>query len=618
MKKGYLIKNAVTKVKQIFFRIKKFFTEHKTTKAWGLALLNAFLIYYCLELGNKNPLFNGFLYTGINILTVFTAMAAVFFFVQRWWISSIVVGVPALVLAVANYYTILYRNSPISTQDIHNAGTALDVMGNYSFPISGFVVGTIAVFTVLIFVTVRLRRIERGIKSNFKVVAARNISLALFGTLFMQCVYFAPKPLKPRTTFVWSWEDSYYKYGYIASSIEVLQNSLNMVNMPQGYNEGILEKCVLDKFNEESLQNTPDVIFILNETFYDLRDLIDLSGEESAMPFIDSLPKGQTGRAVVAGTGGGTNKSEYEFLTSNTIQLMPGITPFNYLDFDNANSIVSYLKEQGYTTWGAHPAEALNYSRGIVYPKLGFDKVLFDTDFGEIEKYGDRSYATDAFCYEKMLSDYENMGESPRFMYLLTIQNHGNWDLNSDDKDIIKISKDFGEYTDDIEEFQSCISLSDKAFKELTEYFERSDRQVIICMVGDHAPSFATGLLDEIDIDKTFALRSTPYVIWSNFDMQTEFPQTVSMPFMAPMTLQAAGIVQSPFYQHMNVLKDQTPVLTAFNLYKNSAGETFNYSDETEYKESIDTYFYMVYNNTSPKAERIQKLFEVKNDKFKP
>ena len=598
-------------MKKTISKIKTFFANHKGAKAWLLALVNAFLIYYCLELGNKNPFFNGLLYTGINTLTVFAVMAAVFIFVQRWWISSIVVGVPAFVLAVSNYYTLLYRNSPISTQDIHNAATALDVVGNYSFPISSFVVGAVAVFAVLIFVTIRLRRLEGRIKLTFRIAALRSICLALLGTVFMYGVYFAPKPLKPRTTFVWSWEDSYYKYGYIASSIEVLQNSFNMVNMPEGYNHETLEERVMDKIPTDTVRNKPDVIFILNETFYDLRDLIDLSGEESAMPFIDSLTDGQKGRAIVAGTGGGTNKSEYEFLTSNTIQLMPGITPFNYLDFDNANSIVSHLKEQGYTTWGAHPAESLNYSRGIVYPKLGFDKVLFNSDFGEIEKYGQRSYATDAFCYEKMLSDYENMGDSPRFMYLLTIQNHGNWDLNSDSEDIIRISKDFGDYTDDISEFQSCISLSDKAFKELTEYFEKSDRNVIICMVGDHAPSFATGLLDDIDMEKTFALRSTPYVVWSNFDMQTDFPQTVSMPFMAPMTLQAAGISQSPFYRYMNVMKEQTPVITAFNLYQSAKGETFNYTDKTEYKETIDTYFDMVYNNASPKADRIQKLFEV-------
>ena len=577
----------------------------------GLALTNALLIYYCLELGNKNPFFNGILYTIINVLTVFVAMSGVFFFVQRWWISSLVVSVPALFLSIANYYTLLYRNSPISTQDIHNAGTALSVMGNYSFPIHFFVIFAVLVFAISVYVTIRLRRLEKKKPLTLKGVIAKNLCLIMFGGAFIYGVYLAEKPIKPRTTFVWSWEDSYYKYGYVASSIEVLQNSLNMVNMPADYSEETLEARANEVIGGNISQNTPDVIFILNETFYDLRDIIDLQGQESAMPFIDSLPESQRGRAVVAGTGGGTNKSEYEFLTSNSIQLMPGITPFNYLDFENANSIVSHLEAQGYDTWGAHPADSLNYSRGIVYPKLGFDSVLFIDEFGETEKYGQRSYATDKFCYEKMLEDYEKMDEGPRFMYFLTIQNHGNWDLNPDAEDIIKISKDFGDYTDDISEFQSCISLSDVAFRELTEYFENHNRKVIICMVGDHAPSFATELLDEIDMEKTFALRSTPYVIWANFDIDADFPKTVSMPFLAPMTMEAAGIAQSPFYRYMNVLKKETPVVTAFNLYKNSQGDVFSYEDENDYKTAVSTYFDMVYNNVSPDANRIQKLFEV-------
>ncbi len=589
-----------------------FFREHKVSfKIFELAVMNAFLIYYCLELGNKNPFLNGILYTVINVLTVFVVMSGAFFFVQRWWISSLIVSVPALCLSIANYYTLLYRNSPISTQDIHNAGTALSVMGNYSFPLSFFVIAVVLVFALSVYVTIRLRRLEKERKLSFRRVIAKNLCLAAFGGIFVYGVYLAEKPIKPRTTFVWSWEDSYYKYGYIASSVEVLQNSLNMVNMPKDYSEETLDARVSEKIGEDTFQNTPDVIFILNETFYDLRDLIDLQGEETAMPFIDSLPDSQKGRAVVAGTGGGTNKSEYEFLTSNSIQLMPGITPFNYLEFENSNSIVSHLESQGYATWGAHPADSLNYSRGIVYPKLGFDSVLFSKEFGEIEKYGQRSYATDRFCYKKMLEDYEKMGDNPRFMYLLTIQNHGNWDLNPEGEDIIKISKNFGNYTDDISEFQSCISLSDKAFRELTEYFENSDRDVIICMVGDHAPSFATELLDEIDMEETFALRSTPYVIWANFDMKADFPKTVSMPFLAPMTIEAAGIAQSPFYRYMNALKKDTPVVTAFNLYKNSEGKIFSYEAETDYEADIETYFDMVYNNASPDANRIQKLFEV-------
>lgn len=574
------------------------------------ALLNATLIYYCLELGNKNPFMNGFLYTGINILTIFVLISAVFFFVQRWWLSSLIVSIPCLILSIANYYTLLYRNSPISTQDLHNLGTTLSVIDSYKFPISVYVIAVIVFFVLSILASMHLRTLEKGKKVTFKKVLIKNTCLVLFGIIFIHSVYLAKDPIKPRTTFVWSWEDSYYTYGYAASSIEVFQNSLNMVTQPEGYSEDSLESKVLSKISPAAYSNTPDIIMILNETFYDLRDLVDMDGEPSPMPFIDSLPDGLKGKTVVAGTGGGTNKSEYEFLTGNSIQLMPGITPFNYLDFNNSNSVVSYLKTLGYSTWAAHCAESLNYSRGIVYPQLGFDEVMFIEDFADIQKYGERPYATDKYCYDKMLESYENMGDGPRFMYMLTIQNHGGWELNDEGLDLINTKKDFGDYTDDISEFQSCISLSDQAFYELTQYFSRSDRPVIVCMVGDHAPSFATGLVDNIDMDKTFALRSTPYVIWANFDMEVDFPNTLSMPFMIPNILSAAKMPMSPYYSFMAELQKDTPVLTAFSLYKTPDGSTYNYTDETPYKENIDTYFDMVYNNVSEYANRIDPLFE--------
>ncbi|MBE7023337.1 MAG: hypothetical protein E7412_02610 [Ruminococcaceae bacterium] len=597
-------------MKGIYEKGKKVFLNNRNGIITFLyALLNAALIYYCLELGNKNPFFNGIFYTGINILTIFAVMAAVFFFVQRWWISSLVVSIPVLFLSIANYYTLLYRNSPISTQDLHNVGTTLSVLGGYKFPLSFFVVAVIVVFVLSLAVTRQLYVHEKGKKFSLKKVLVQNLCIAVLCTLFMHSVYFAKEPIKPRNTFVWSWEASYHSYGFVASSIEVFQNSVNMVNRPENYSEDTLSEDVMMLSKKDEKDARPDIIFILNETFYDLRDLVDMEGEPSAMPFIDSLPKKQKGKVVVAGTGGGTNKSEYELLTSNSIQLMPGITPFNYLEFENSNSIVSHLEQLGYKTWGAHCAVPLNYSRGIVYPQLGFDKIMFSEDFGTISKYGKRSYATDEFCYGKMIEDYEKMGDDPRFMYLLTIQNHGGWDTNPDEEDIVKVSKDFGENTDDVAEFQSCISLSDKAFEELTDYFSKSERPVVICMVGDHAPSFARELVDNIDIEKTFALRTTPYVIWANFELQTDVPEITSMPYLAPITLEAAGCRQSPFYSYMNELKSDVPVITAFNLYKTVDNKLFKYSDESPYKEKVETYLELTYNNASPKAKRLQNLF---------
>ncbi len=594
-------------------KLKNQITNHKSGLVVLLyALLSATLTYYCLELGNKNPLMNGIFYTIINILTIFVVQSAVYLIVRRRWIAALVTNIPFTVLSIANYYTLCFRNSPISTQDIHNFGTTLSVIDSYKFPINIFVIGIVIFFALNIAVVVQLFNREKENRQSLKKILVNNLCLLIFCSAFTHFVYFAENPIKPRNTFVWSWEDSYYKYGYAASSIEVFQNSMNMIDMPEGYSEERLKGSKAANAVKQNLGKTPDVIFILNETFYDMRDLVGIETDSEVMPFIDSLK--YKGRAVVAGTGGGTNKSEYELLTSNSLQLMPGITPFNYLNFDNANSVVNYLENLGYSSWGAHPAESLNYERGLVYPKLGFDSVLFREEFGEIGKYGERPYATDKFCYSKMLEDYENMGDGPRFQYILTIQNHGGWDLNPDTEDIVHSLTDFGEYTDDMNEFLSCVRKSDEAFKALTEYFENSERDVIICMVGDHAPSFAVELLGDIDMDETFALRSTPFVIWSNFATDYQIPEKLSMPYLVPTVLDMAEIKLSPFYSHMLKLCEDIPVVTAFGLYQTTEGKTYNYSSahSSDAKENIDIYFDMVYNNVGINTNRIDDIFKIK------
>ncbi len=600
-------------MKNLFERLKALTIKHKTGIVTLLyALLSATLTYYCLEVGNKNPLMNGVFYTLINILTIFVVQSVVYLIVRRWWIASLVTNIPFTILSIANYYTLCFRNSPISTQDIHNFGTTLSVIDSYKFPINAFVIGIAVFFAINIAVVIQLYKYEKGRKYSFKNILIKNVCLLIFCGLFTHFVYFAENPIKPRNTFVWSWEDSYYKYGYAASSIEVFQNSLNMIDMPEGYSGERLKASKAANEVKKNQGRTPDIIFILNETFYDMRDLVELETDAEIMPFVDSLKN--TGRAVVAGTGGGTNKSEYELLTSNSLQLMPAITPFNYLNFDNANSVVNYLEALGYSSWGGHPAEALNYERGIVYPKLGFDSVLFRDDFGEVERLGERPYATDEFCYDKMLRDYENMGDGPRMQYILTIQNHGGWDLNPESEDTVHSLTDFGDYTDDMNEFLSCVRKSDEAFKKLTGYFENSDRDVIICMVGDHAPSFAVELLDDIDMDKTFALRSTPFVIWTNFETDYKVPEILSMPYLVPTTLDMAEIKLSPFYSHMLKLRENIPVVTAFGLYQTADGKTYNYSaaHSPDAKEDIDIYFDMVYNNVGINTTRIDDIFKTK------
>ena len=72
--------------------------------------------------------------------------------------------------------------------------------------------------------------------------------------------------------------------------------------------------------------------------------------------------------------------------------------------------------------------------------------------------------------------------------------------MNDASLDIVHAATDYGEYDELMDEYLSCIKMTDAAVQELCDYFtaqyEKTGRKVIVAMAGDHAPSFVTHVAD--------------------------------------------------------------------------------------------------------------------------
>ena len=541
----------------------------------------------------------------LNLLYKIVGVSTILFFnvllllvLKSVHITLNITNILTTVLAVADFYVYKFHGAPFHFDLIKNTATAISVIGGYDIEIT-FPVIVILASSVAQFVLVNLLFGKVKCNRKFSVV----ITAVLF--VFMIVAYFIPHPIVSKSIVGWSWSEAIDIVGYTPCLVQSTQQSLKAVQKPKRYNEEIFEFVVDNIQVDDTLAETPDIILILNETLYDLNKITETGVD--CFEYIDSLDNTISGYAVCPAIGGGTNKSEYELLTSNTLSLAPNITPFNTLKFENENSIAGYLKSLGYTTLVTHPAEPGNYNREKTYPEMGFEKMYFEDEYKNVEFYKDRYFETDSSVYENMFNWYEEMGESPRFIYLLTIQNHGGYMLNSADEAIVKTEKDFGEYTHNVNEFLSCMKLSDDAFEKLVEYYSNVDRDVIVCMVGDHAPDFARNIADEkySEEDKEILLRSVPYVIWSNNIDLTKYDQKydiTGMVSLVPMLIDAAQIKPSPFYSYIAELNDEVPVLTAYGKYIADNGETYSYDDEgTEFTQNVDIYLTYCYTNMKNK-----------------
>ncbi len=545
-------------------------------------------------------------YIILNYMTLIAVLGLFTIILRKLWISQICFSISFFLVGIVNYYMIKLHSLPLTIFELKNFKTALDVINGYNIKIDN----TVLLLIALEIPSIILAFIPKFVQKNYtlKQNIIFNALTLIYCSALLYIGYLSEYSIKPHQTIGWSWQESYQTYGYVACSIEMIQSSFHIIQMPENYSEAAVQNIEIEV--PETFSERPDIILILNETFYDLNQIIDIKTDAPYFDNFYSLENSIRGYSVVPVRM--TNASEYELLTSNSLQIMQGITPFNVLDMTNANSIVSLMNQLGYNSIGAHPRTGENYSRGRAYPAMGFQKIYFEEDFINREFYSDRWFETDDSLYQNLITWYENNSEdNPLFIYLLTIQNHADYEMNPPEVDSIHILGDYGEYTSRINEFLSCMKLSDTAFKDLTDYFLNVSKPVIICMVGDHSPYFADDIVSEkyTGYEKDLRLRSTPFIIWSNRDMESKDVGYVSLNYIMPMVLEVAGLQRSPYYQYMLDLQKDVPVLSSFNMYMDSDGNITDYKTHTELTEKIENYFYLEYNNLSP--NRNQVLFDV-------
>ncbi|MBQ9314771.1 MAG: sulfatase-like hydrolase/transferase [Clostridia bacterium] len=191
-------------------------------------------------------------------------------------------------------------------------------------------------------------------------------------------------------------------------------------------------------------------------------------------------------------------------------------------------------------------------------------------------------------------------GDNPRFLYCLTIQNYGEYTSNGEEYDIVHLN-DTNKLTNELNEFLSCIYLSDKDLPNLLNYFETCDRDVIVAMCGDHAPA--------IDFDKTIneydlKIRTVPFIIWSNKKKlinKNIDGKKMSMIYFLPSILETANMPMSKYYNFLIKLRNNIPIITKYGKNYDNEYNAFDYEDKQEYKKLLDMYFNLEYSNVLEK-----------------
>ena len=554
-----------------------------------------------------------------NLIIISIIVLIIFAITNSFKASIIGINIISVVFGLVYYYVIKFRGTAVLAVDIFSVTTAANVAGNYNYRMSY----RCYLFVILTYVlSIYVLKLDRHnlFKEKKRLISVGIAILAVVCgfSLFIQSSRFDNslkiKMFKP--------QESYRKYGdYLTftHSIRYIKG-----HKPEGYSEDKVEQISAQYPGIKGNGKKPNIIMIMNEALADFSSISDIETNEDYMPFIHGLTENTVkGDLFVSIFGGGTSKTEYEALTSNSMAFMPkGSTPYVTYINRKTSSLATTLRAQGYGGMVAmHPYKGSGYKRNKVYPLLGFDKFYDLPEFNNAKVI--RNHVSDEGNFDKIIKVYEQnrkKDKKPFFLFDVTMQNHSSYDRKWDNlSDDISTIKDYG---DDVNIYLNLVKESDEAFKKLVEYFSNIDEPTMIIMFGDHQPKLNNHFYENVekgfslgDEYKMFEKYNTPFVIWANYDIEEQTDVKISANYMGTMVDELAGNSMSGYQQMVNEIRKDIPIITAGG-YIGADGKYYHtYDKSSPYYDKIMDYCYSEYNNVFDKKHLVDEFFKINDNK---
>lgn len=555
-------------------------------------------VYLQLEFCNYNTFQTlEFKYIILGIVFIFITYIIPHLLLNNFLIVSCCVSTLYFILAIVNCYVYQFRNIPLIPTDIEIAPTAFSILGHYSISLTKQSIIGIAIFFInIITIVIFSKQSEQKRRTYIQVL--KNMFLSILLVFVIQVPFMEiSKPYINIITMTWSVQHGYWQYGYLLGSIKNLKET--RITKPSGYeniNQIVKNMDKSDNINIENNIQYPDIVLIINESYFDLRTIANITTNKNPTEYIDSLTNTIKGYVVNPNTV--TANSEYEILTSNSLQLLSGITAFTHFSSNKANSIVKNLKELNYETYAIHPAPKQNYNRVSAYPELGFDNLYWNTDLPQ-DYMIIRDFPSDKACFDKIVELYELPSEKTnKFIYNLTLQNHGDYNKGID-KNIEILSGVDDSKKALAEEYLNSLNYTDNAFKELIEYFKNVERPVIVCMIGDHSPNFSGEIISKTyssNEERSIVVRSTPFLLWCNYPIEPMDIGNSSMIYVESILFKSAGLPLTAYQKYLSTMQEFWPIVTLGICGDGKSYYSYENSNIPNY-ELLENYFCIEYHN---------------------
>lgn len=428
-------------------------------------------------------------------------------------------------------------------------------------------------FTLLLFVLIvgillmRFRRHEqRGGRVFFSVVCAVSF-LACFACTTNEGL--AKRLNVKYDHWDWAYEQKYEVNGLFFVLARELYNQHAI--KPKGDHQSNVEEILAQYEKESQAPEQPDILFLMSESFFDLRTIESLTLSEDPLPYYDSLKEeAKTGTMLSPSYGGNTAQVEFEALTGNSVSLI-GNSRIVYNQFTGKgwekHSTPMYLKQQGYDAVALHPNDENFYKRNLIYKDMGFDEFISKSEFDEETQLMGK-FISDQAVSHKLIDLFEAQGDAPLFVHAITMQNHTPHDLDLAQKtqgrtDITVQGEGLNE--DNLQQatyYANLLADTDESLRELFSYLKQREKRTIVVFWGDHLPTLGptrefyenSGYwrdASEEDATRMDVLHRTDLLVWDSADRSGGELETMGSHYISPYLFGELGFTV-PYYEYIS------------------------------------------------------------------
>ena len=516
-----------------------------------------------------NSYYKSFELIALNIMPIVIFMILIYVLSNKMWLSFLISNILFVAASLVNKFKLSYRGDPFTFMDIKLFNESLEMTKRYEIK---FTLNIILILAGIVIITLFLKKFFK-----YKINLKKNrisifLIILLVSTISFKDIYLDEvryKRLGDQSLInIWSAPQQFQSKGFIYPFLYSIKDSKEI--KLEDYDENKAKKD-LNKYTYADIKDDKkvNVVGIMLEAYNDFSKFETIEVDEEVYENFHSIQENSLhGKLVTNVFAGGTIDTERGFLTG-------------YYDHPkyatNTESFTRYFKEQGYRTKAMHPNYGWFYDRINVNERLGFDS--FDYYENKYEKEQE-VFLDDVDFFKHITDDYEQSRDKaePYFNFSVTYQNHGPYDNTKIyEKEYLKRKPEYNDSDYNIvNNYLYGISETDKALKNLTNYFELEKEPVVVVLFGDHNPWLGedSTAYDMMDINIDFSTEEgflnhfqTPYIIWGNKAAKEQLDkpfneelEDISPNFLMPQMFEYIGWQGDEYMQYLTELKKNIDV----------------------------------------------------------